>query len=242
MKALRQTVDLSAYPDLVVVYLGMTVNVLTGVKTLLGFGPKIEDSVAARPDGLLLHENIFYSLFPVHLGMRQYWRDFDSLERFTRTDPHREWWKQFLRDTGGTGFWHELYSARVVLKRCTSMSSDLLAFSVLPRWYLQKEAYFRLASDYTGTEWRTHPRRIRKQICRSKHGPLQPSPPLVMQSHSRHSTVGDRDSGGMFFGDFAGNLVAGSGNLLRSRSRKVPDRVNLSPKRVLGTGSASRIL
>ena len=31
MKALRQTVDLSAYPDLVVVYLGMTVNVFTGV-------------------------------------------------------------------------------------------------------------------------------------------------------------------------------------------------------------------
>jgi Domain of unknown function (DUF4188) len=88
MKALRQTVDLSAYPDLVVVYLGMTVNMLTGLKTLLGFGPKIEGSVAARPDGLLLHENMFYSLFPLHLGMRQYWRDFDSLERFTRTDPH----------------------------------------------------------------------------------------------------------------------------------------------------------
>jgi hypothetical protein len=68
--------------------------------------------VAARPDGLLLHENIFYSLFPLHVGMRQYWRDFESLERFTRAEPHREWWKQFLQDTGGTGFWHELYSAR----------------------------------------------------------------------------------------------------------------------------------
>ena len=96
MKALRQTVDLSTYPDLVVVYLGMTVNMLTGIKTLLGFGPKIEGSVAARPDGLLLHENIFYSLFPLHLGMRQYWRDFESLERFTRAEPHREWWKQFV--------------------------------------------------------------------------------------------------------------------------------------------------
>ena len=112
MKALRQTVDLSAYPDLVVVYLGMTVNMLTGIRTLLGFGPKIEGSVAARPDGLLLHENIFFSLLPLHVGMRQYWRDFESLERFTRADPHREWWKQFLRDTGGTGFWHELYSVR----------------------------------------------------------------------------------------------------------------------------------
>ena len=123
MKALRQTVDLSAYPDLMVVYLGMSVNALTGVKTLLGFGPKIEGSVAARPDGLLLHENIFYSLFPLHLGMRQYWRDFESLERFTRTEPHREWWKKFLRDTGGTGFWHELYSGEAVLKPFMSMSS-----------------------------------------------------------------------------------------------------------------------
>ena len=57
MKALRQTADLSTYPDLVVVYLGMRVNVLTGIKTLFGFGPRIEGSVAARPDGLLLREN-----------------------------------------------------------------------------------------------------------------------------------------------------------------------------------------
>jgi len=110
--ALRQTVDLSAYPDLVVIYLGMRVNVLTGIKTLLGFGPRIEGSVAAQPDGLLLHENLIYSLFPPHFGMRQYWRDFESLERWTRAEPHRLWWKQFLRDTGGTGFWHELYTIR----------------------------------------------------------------------------------------------------------------------------------
>ena len=109
MKALRQTVDLSAYPDLVVVYLGLSVNVLTGIKTLLGFGPKIEGSVAAGPDGLLLHENIFYSLYPLHVGMRQYWRDMDSLLAWTRSDPHRDWWKSFLKDSGGTGFWHETY-------------------------------------------------------------------------------------------------------------------------------------
>ena len=31
----RKTVDLSPFPDLVVIYLGMRVNALTGVKTLL---------------------------------------------------------------------------------------------------------------------------------------------------------------------------------------------------------------
>jgi hypothetical protein len=110
MNVNRQTVDLSAYPGLVVIYLGMRVNTLTGLKTLIGFGPKIARSVAEQPDGLLLHENLMYSLFPAHVGMRQYWRDFESLERWARSEPHLTWWKEFLKDSGGTGFWHETYA------------------------------------------------------------------------------------------------------------------------------------
>jgi hypothetical protein len=108
----RRTVDLSGFPDLVVVYLGLRVNTLTGLKTVAGFGPKIADSVAARPDGLLLHESLVYSLVPPHVGMRQYWRDFASLESWARSAPHRDWWRQSLRDSGGTGFWHEAYFMR----------------------------------------------------------------------------------------------------------------------------------
>ncbi len=108
----RRTVDLSAWPDLVVVYLGMRVNALAGLKTLLGIGPKIARSVGAHPEGLLLHENFLFSLWPPHAGMRQYWRDLESLEAWTRSDPHRAWWKQFLHDSGGTGFWHESYLMR----------------------------------------------------------------------------------------------------------------------------------
>jgi len=108
-KVNRQTVDLSQYPDLVVIYLGMRVNRLTGLKTLAGFGPKISNSVTAAPDGLLRHEFFLFSFFPMHLGMRQYWRDMDSLLAWSRSAPHREWWQRFLRDSGGTGFWHETY-------------------------------------------------------------------------------------------------------------------------------------
>src|SRR5262249_46913366 len=68
--------------------------------------------VAQAPDGLLLHENFLLSLFPPHLGMRQYWRDFDALEAWSRSAPHRDWWKNFLRSSGGTGFWHETYFMR----------------------------------------------------------------------------------------------------------------------------------
>ncbi len=109
---IRRTVDLSEYPDLVVVYLGMRVNRLTGLKTVLGFGPKIANSVASQPDGLLRHENFVFSFFPMHVGMRQYWRDMVSLLAWTRSEPHRLWWKNFLRDSGGTGFWHETYTIR----------------------------------------------------------------------------------------------------------------------------------
>ena len=98
----RETVDLSQYPDLVVIYLGMRVNALTGFRTLFGFGPEISAAVEAKPDGLLLHENLLFSLR--HFGMRQYWRDFESLEAWSRSEPHRQWWQEFLRDSGGTGF------------------------------------------------------------------------------------------------------------------------------------------
>lgn len=111
-KVNRQTVDLSSYPDLVVIYLGMRVNRLTGLKTLGGFGPKISNSVTAAPDGLLLHEYFLFSFFPMHLGMRQYWRDMDALLAWSRSEPHRQWWKNFLHDSGGTGFWHETYFMR----------------------------------------------------------------------------------------------------------------------------------
>ena len=108
----RMTVDLSGFPDLVVVVLGMRVKSLVGLKTLLGQGPQIAKSVEAKPDGLLRHENFVLSLFPTHFGMRQYWRDPDSLLMWTRSDPHKQWWLNFLKDSKGTGFWHETYFRR----------------------------------------------------------------------------------------------------------------------------------
>lgn len=119
MKISRQTVDLSAYPDLVVIYLGMRVNRLGGIAKLITMGPKIQASVNAKPDGLLLHETLYYSLFPLHVGMRQYWRDFQSLETWARSLPHQKWWSDFVRDPGGTGFWHETYFRAVGSKPST---------------------------------------------------------------------------------------------------------------------------
>ena len=103
----RQSVDLSGYPDLVVIILGMRVRRWRGLQTLMKIGGGLSSIQRDKPDGLLLHENFLFSLR--HVGMRQYWRDLDSLERFTRSEPHAAWWRNFLKDSGGTGFWHESY-------------------------------------------------------------------------------------------------------------------------------------
>jgi len=103
----RESVDLSAYPDLVVVYLGFRVGRLRGLTALLGIGRGLSTIRRERPDGLLAHETLVYGLN--HIGMRQYWRDLESLEAFTRSDPHMSWWRDFGRDPAGSGFWHEAY-------------------------------------------------------------------------------------------------------------------------------------
>lgn len=106
-KVVRQSVDLDAFPDLVVIVLGIRIRTFRGIATLLRLGPGISGLQRDVPDGLLHHEQFLFSLN--HLGMRQYWRDLDSLERFTRSAPHAIWWRDFLRDSGGAGFWHETY-------------------------------------------------------------------------------------------------------------------------------------
>jgi hypothetical protein len=106
----RTSVDLSGFPDLVVILLGFRVRRLRGIATLLGIGRGLTGLKNAPPDGLLGDEQFLFGLN--HIGIRQYWRDLESLERFTRSAPHAAWWRDFLRDSQGAGFWHETYSAK----------------------------------------------------------------------------------------------------------------------------------
>jgi hypothetical protein len=108
----RQTVDLSGYPDLVVIYLGMQAYTPRGLLSLARLGPQIRKAERSRPDGLLQHEYFVFLHLPPHVAFRQYWRDFDSMEAWTRQLPHQGWWRNFLKDSEGTGFWHETHSVR----------------------------------------------------------------------------------------------------------------------------------
>ena len=105
--------DFSNHPDLIVIYLGMKVRALYGLKTLMNFAKPIDKAGRDWPDGLLHYENnIIFSLRPLHVGMRWYWRDLESLTAWAKSEPHRQWWKDFMKDTRGTGIWHETYHMR----------------------------------------------------------------------------------------------------------------------------------
>jgi hypothetical protein len=104
----KVSVDLTPYPDLVVVYLGFRAKGLRGLRHLMGFGRGFNAIKANPPDGLLRHESVLWGW--MHVGMRQYWRDLGSLEAFTKSAPHSDWWRDFARGAGGSGFWHESYS------------------------------------------------------------------------------------------------------------------------------------
>ena len=109
-RSVKRVADLSSHPNLVVIYMGMRVYSLPGVWTVLSLRQQVRRAVAAKPDGLLFHQSFYFSLLPLHVGLRQYWRDFDALEAWTRTFPHQRWWKDFVRNPRGTGFWHETYT------------------------------------------------------------------------------------------------------------------------------------
>ena len=107
---IRETVDLTGFPDLVVVLLGFRIGSWRTLPALMRIGRGLRTVRRDPPDGLLGDEQFLFGWN--HLGIRQYWRDPAALERFTRTTPHAGWWRDFLHDTQGAGFWHEAYHAR----------------------------------------------------------------------------------------------------------------------------------
>lgn len=106
----RFTVSLKDYPDLVMVVLGLEIRNPRALLSMPLIGRGLGLIAATAPDGLLHHQAQRYGWR--HLGFRQYWRDFDSLERFTRSVPHAEWWRHFMARYRGCGFWHETYRMR----------------------------------------------------------------------------------------------------------------------------------
>jgi hypothetical protein len=103
--------------DFVVFLIGMRFNSPWRVRSWLPVAtamPKMLKELDAHPElGCLgYHQWVGRTTFMV-----QYWRDFESLDRFARADdlPHLPAWRKFnrvIRDSPHVGIWHETYRVR----------------------------------------------------------------------------------------------------------------------------------
>ncbi len=97
--------------------IGMRVNRFRAVKKWMtvaqAMGPMMQ-SLSQHPEKGLLGSEMFFRAWPLETCMVSYWRSFDDLTRFARSDGDSHWpaWQQFMRDVGAdgsVGIWHETY-------------------------------------------------------------------------------------------------------------------------------------
>ena len=110
--------------DFVVFLIGMRINRLLALRRWVpvarAMGPMVEHLMQHRELGLL-HAETFVQWRGV--GLVQYWRSFEQLERFAR-DPallHVPAWRAFNQAVGGdgsVGIWHETYRVRAGEYEC----------------------------------------------------------------------------------------------------------------------------
>ena len=102
---------------LVVFVIGMRINHFhkfgKWLPVVRAMGPMIEELYRDKDSGFLSTETMLRS--PRTIVLLQYWRDFDSLERYARARDHKHWpaWTAFNKAVGsdGTvGIFHETYA------------------------------------------------------------------------------------------------------------------------------------
>lgn len=102
----------------VVLFLGVRVNHLflfwKWIPTVLVAAPMVYSLMRHRAAGFLGAQAFF---FQPGVGIIQYWRSFDDLERFARSKkhPHLRGWRWYNRSigaSGSVGLWHEAFLVR----------------------------------------------------------------------------------------------------------------------------------
>jgi Monooxygenase af470-like len=100
--------------DVVVFLIGSRLNRLRSLPRMLQVGrqmTRMQSELMAQPDRGCLHMENFFGRVTLSV---QYWRDFESLERYARAADaeHLGAWREFnrlVRDSGDIGIWHETY-------------------------------------------------------------------------------------------------------------------------------------
>lgn len=130
----RYTANVSE--PVVVFLIGMRVNRLRAVKQWLpvaqAMGPMMK-ALSEDPGKGLLGSHTFFRGWPLETCMVSYWRSFEDLTRFARSDddPHWAAWQQFMRNVGAgssVGIWHETYQVNPA--QCECIYSNMPVFGL----------------------------------------------------------------------------------------------------------------
>jgi hypothetical protein len=108
----------------VVFIIGFRINQLWAIHKWLpvgaAMGPMLQTLFRHPEKGFLWGEVFLYGL---GVGLIQYWRSFEDLERFARqpSEPHLAAWKRFnqaIGSGGSVGIWHETYLVQANQYEC----------------------------------------------------------------------------------------------------------------------------
>lgn len=115
----RYTAELGPDQSYVVFLIGMRVNSFWRLNKWVPIAktmPKMLKALSSDPSLGMLHCESFFRLCPLTTCLVSYWKDFESLERFSKLagspDSHLAVWGRFMKQVGsdGTvGIWHETY-------------------------------------------------------------------------------------------------------------------------------------
>lgn len=112
----RYTADVSE--PFVVFLIGMRVNRFWAIKRWWPVAQAMQPMMTTlmqHPEKGLLGAHMFFRGWPLETCLVSYWRSFDDLTRFARSqdDPHWQPWQQFMKemrtDNSSVGIWHETY-------------------------------------------------------------------------------------------------------------------------------------
>lgn len=125
--------------DFVVFLIGARLNRLRAANRMRRVGAQMaamQRTLAQHPELGCLHTQNWFGRTTVAV---QYWRDFDSLERFARDKdlPHLEPWREFnrlVRDSSDIGIWHETFQVRA--RSYEAMYVDMPTFGLAAAGHL----------------------------------------------------------------------------------------------------------
>lgn len=120
----------------VVFLIGMRVNRFWAMKKWLPVAKAMRPmlkSLSEDPEKGLLGVENFGRIWPIETCMVSYWRSFEDLTRFARSqdDPHWAAWQRFMKEIGSdgsVGIWHETY--RVDPADCECIYGNMPAFGL----------------------------------------------------------------------------------------------------------------